>query len=279
MEQCVEIGRPALAVKVYSEMQRAGIHPSAVTYGFYNKAIMEGKWPSTKRRWNVLRIVVYACFYLREMSQKSEKEGRKGSIISLDEAQANFRLLRRSSSSEVSINALDVGVETIEDPPQRRDSMGRITRGSVYRLTSFSSGHTQSDYAVRGDSFYIADKSPLLQSRDSPIDSGWGLQSFLGRTPTTRQTEKAYRRSTTRDADGALLEVWLCSCSQCPECHSLLYDEEIMVSWSEGSAEEYNISCPYCNNSLVPSLTVTSRKVELVDKRVGEREVLRKGEE
>ena len=38
MEQCVKIGRPALAVKVYNEMAKAGIQPNAVTYGFYNKA-------------------------------------------------------------------------------------------------------------------------------------------------------------------------------------------------------------------------------------------------
>ena len=37
MEQCVKIGRPALAVKVYNEMVKAGIQPNAVTYGFYNK--------------------------------------------------------------------------------------------------------------------------------------------------------------------------------------------------------------------------------------------------
>ena len=37
MEQCVKIGRPALAVKVYNEMVKAGVQPNAVTYGFYNK--------------------------------------------------------------------------------------------------------------------------------------------------------------------------------------------------------------------------------------------------
>ena len=37
MEQCVKIGRPALAVKVYNEMVKAGIQPNAITYGFYNK--------------------------------------------------------------------------------------------------------------------------------------------------------------------------------------------------------------------------------------------------
>ena len=44
MEQCVKIGRPALAVKVYNEMVKAGIQPNAVTYGFYNKVrVTEGR--------------------------------------------------------------------------------------------------------------------------------------------------------------------------------------------------------------------------------------------
>ena len=43
MEQCVKLGRPALAVRVYHEMIKAGLQPSAVTYGFYNKAVIEGR--------------------------------------------------------------------------------------------------------------------------------------------------------------------------------------------------------------------------------------------
>ena len=48
MEQCVKLGWPTLAVRVYHEMIKAGIQPNAVTYGFYNKAVIEGKWPSKK---------------------------------------------------------------------------------------------------------------------------------------------------------------------------------------------------------------------------------------
>lgn len=260
MEQCVEIGRPALAVKVYSEMQKAGIHPSAVTYGFYNKAIMEGRWPSTKRRWNVLRIVIFACLHLRELGQKVVTEGQHKNISS-EETKANFRLLHRSSSfnsSEMTVNALDVGLDE-SHLMERRDSMGRLTRGSVYRLTSRTSTQTQSDYAVRGDSFYIADKSPLLQCQAEPIRERWMLGGRTG--STIHSSEQSYRKGQPHTGDGARVEVCLSSCSQCTSCQCLLYDEEIMVCWSEGSAEEYNISCPYCNNSLVPSLTVVIRKV------------------
>lgn len=251
MEQCVHMGRPALAVKVYSEMRKAGIHPSAVTYGFYNKAIMEGKWPSTKRRWNVLKIVFGACFFLRELHKRASKE--RGSFLSLEETQANFRLLQ-PSSSELSVSALDVAVDDL--PSQSRG--GLLSIGSVYRLSSPSSEQCKGDYAVRGDSFYIADKSPLLRSHDQPIKTGFGF----GRTSSTSTVgNRMYRRMSTRSVDGASIEVCLCSCSQCPNCQSLIYDEEIMICWSEGSAAEYNINCPYCNKSLVPSLNVHIRKV------------------
>ena len=33
------LGRPALAVKVYNEMAKAGIQPNAVTYGFYKQGL------------------------------------------------------------------------------------------------------------------------------------------------------------------------------------------------------------------------------------------------
>jgi pentatricopeptide repeat protein len=256
MEQCVQIGRPALAVKVYTEMRKAGVHPSAVTYGFYNKAIMEGIWPSTKRRWNVLKIVLFACFYLRKLQRDSTNKKDKGTFITTEETQVSFQLLRRPSETDIS--ALDMAVSD-DDIGQRRGSMGRISRESVYRTASVKR-EQQGDYAVRGDSFYITDKAPLLRSPVKRV--GWNL----GRHFSTRRSVKdSYHRTSARGSDGASVEVCLCSCSQCPNCQSLIYDEEIMVSWSEGSAAEYNISCPYCYKSLVPSLTIIIRKILPVD--------------
>ena len=261
MEQCVQLGRPALAVKVYSEIRKAGIHPSAVTYGFYNKALLEGKWPSVKRRWNVLKIVFYACFYLRHLQQQSLIDGRKMTIVSVEEKEANFHLLRHSISqgSDYSINALDVGVEGIEEPafmnPESRKIYGRLSRGSVYRLSSLSTKQNSGDYAFRGDSFYIADKSPLWKTQEEPVQSGQGLL-----LPFQNPSQGVLHMQTHNREDGACVKVGLYSCSQCPSCSNVIYDEEIMVCWSE-EAEEYNITCPYCNKSCVPSLTVNITKV------------------
>lgn len=56
------------------------------------------------------------------------------------------------------------------------------------------------------------------------------------------------------------LNVELSSCTQCPTCHSLLYDEQIMSGWN-GDEANYKTTCPYCTSQLVASLTVTIRQV------------------
>lgn len=51
-------------------------------------------------------------------------------------------------------------------------------------------------------------------------------------------------------------DIILTTCSQCHNCSSLLYDEEIMSNWS---AEDSNLNtvCQCCNKPTVPLLTVT----------------------
>ena len=46
--------------QVLFEMKRCGITPNAITYGFYNKAVLEAQWPSnvsnsSQLMWNKLR--------------------------------------------------------------------------------------------------------------------------------------------------------------------------------------------------------------------------------
>lgn len=51
------------------------------------------------------------------------------------------------------------------------------------------------------------------------------------------------------------VEVTMCSCTRCPHCQALVYDEEIMTGWT---ADESNLNsvCPFCNNPFVPLLTI-----------------------
>uniref|UniRef100_A0A668AMV6 DENN domain containing 4A n=1 Tax=Myripristis murdjan TaxID=586833 RepID=A0A668AMV6_9TELE len=62
MQLCGQYGQPVLAVRVLFEMKKAGVHPNAITYGYYNKAVLESTWPSSTRGgyflWMKLRNVV-----------------------------------------------------------------------------------------------------------------------------------------------------------------------------------------------------------------------------
>uniref|UniRef100_A0A671YYK6 DENN domain containing 4C n=1 Tax=Sparus aurata TaxID=8175 RepID=A0A671YYK6_SPAAU len=62
MQLCGLWGLPVMAVRVLVEMKKAGVHPNAITYGYYNKAVLEGPWPSRNRSglfmWTKLRNVL-----------------------------------------------------------------------------------------------------------------------------------------------------------------------------------------------------------------------------
>ena len=140
----MKLHRPALAVRVYHEMIRAGIQPNAVTYSFYNSAVLEGEWPSSRRKWKILITVVCVCLYLKNLKNKSENQ----SVLSNRFDEVDFSLITRkgSSSSRKSINALDVvGVaegagkfEEDEGVTLKRNALSH--KGSAYRLTSMATG-------------------------------------------------------------------------------------------------------------------------------------------
>ncbi|XP_019719189.1 DENN domain-containing protein 4B isoform X2 [Hippocampus comes] len=70
MQLCGQYGQPVLAVRVLLEMKKAGITPNTITYGYYNKAVLESKWPSTNQGgrllWAKLRNVVLAVALFRQ---------------------------------------------------------------------------------------------------------------------------------------------------------------------------------------------------------------------
>lgn len=87
--------QPALAVKVFLDMQRHQVRLNAITYGYYNKAVLEGNWPGTGTggneddeesggspfgrallKWAKLRNTVRVVFHLSRahINKRSSKE-------------------------------------------------------------------------------------------------------------------------------------------------------------------------------------------------------------
>lgn len=95
MQLCGIHNLPILAVRLYYLMKRSGIQPNAVTYGLYNRCVLEAQWPSdtgtaSKLRWNRLKNVILGVSQFRRALQNSSKK----------------------SASEQNLNALDANDAT-----------------------------------------------------------------------------------------------------------------------------------------------------------------------
>lgn len=71
MQLCGLNNLPILAVRLYYLMKRSGVQPNALTYGFYNRCMLDAQWPSdavsnaSRLRWNRLKNVVMGVALLR----------------------------------------------------------------------------------------------------------------------------------------------------------------------------------------------------------------------
>ena len=67
---CGIYSEPVLAVKVLFEMKANNVTPNAITYGYYNKAVLESKWPTgdttATLMWNKLRNVIAGVAQFRQ---------------------------------------------------------------------------------------------------------------------------------------------------------------------------------------------------------------------
>uniref|UniRef100_UPI0037E79AB4 DENN domain-containing protein 4C isoform X2 n=1 Tax=Semicossyphus pulcher TaxID=241346 RepID=UPI0037E79AB4 len=79
MQLCGVWGLPVMAVRVLVEMKKAGVQPNAITYGYYNKAVLESPWPSRNRSglfmWTKLRNVLRGVAQFKQaLDRTSTKE-------------------------------------------------------------------------------------------------------------------------------------------------------------------------------------------------------------
>ncbi|XP_016060974.1 PREDICTED: DENN domain-containing protein 4C isoform X2 [Miniopterus natalensis] len=84
MQLCGLWGHPVLAVRVLFEMKTANIKPNAITYGYYNKVVLESPWPSSTRSgiflWTKVRNVVHGLAQFRQPLKKTVQKSQVSSI-------------------------------------------------------------------------------------------------------------------------------------------------------------------------------------------------------
>ncbi|KAF7224374.1 transcript variant X1 [Nothobranchius furzeri] len=80
LQLCGQFSQPVMAVRVLFEMKKAGVQPNAITYGYYNKAVLESTWPSTTRGgyflWGKLRNVILGVLQFKQAGRKLQTPHR-----------------------------------------------------------------------------------------------------------------------------------------------------------------------------------------------------------
>ncbi|XP_066576519.1 DENN domain-containing protein 4C [Amia ocellicauda] len=80
MQLCGIWSMPVMAVRVHFEMRKAGVRPNAITYGYYNKAVLESPWPSQNRSghfmWTKVRNVVRGVVQFKQALRKTSPSKR-----------------------------------------------------------------------------------------------------------------------------------------------------------------------------------------------------------
>uniref|UniRef100_A0A8C2JVP5 DENN/MADD domain containing 4C n=1 Tax=Cyprinus carpio TaxID=7962 RepID=A0A8C2JVP5_CYPCA len=79
MQLCGLWEMPVMAVRVLMEMKKAGVEPNAITYGYYNKAVLESPWPSRNRSglfmWTKMRNLVRGVVQFKQALRGTALKG------------------------------------------------------------------------------------------------------------------------------------------------------------------------------------------------------------
>lgn len=75
MQLCGIHNLPVLAVRLHYLMKRSGVQANALTYGFYNRCVLESQWPSdsttlSQIRWNRIKNVVLGAAQFRRAGKR-----------------------------------------------------------------------------------------------------------------------------------------------------------------------------------------------------------------
>uniref|UniRef100_A0AAX7VQ42 UDENN domain-containing protein n=1 Tax=Astatotilapia calliptera TaxID=8154 RepID=A0AAX7VQ42_ASTCA len=148
MQLCGQYGQPVLAVRVLFEMKKAGVHPNAITYGYYNKAVLESTWPSSTRGgyflWMKLRNVILGVAQFKRALRRHAPLTQSPLSGNCD------RLLRRHKSTleEVVGSASSGSALDWQGVKSRRlsgDTVGSSGSGTTVLGLGMSQGETDPD--------------------------------------------------------------------------------------------------------------------------------------
>lgn len=176
MQLCGIYNLPVLAVRLYYLMKRSGAQPNALTYGFYNRCVLEAQWPTdtttaSRMRWNRLKNVIVGAALFRR---------------------AGTRHTMTKKPSDQNLNCLD--------------SVDRASHTSLDQINAApaESSYSFLDFAafdkLRGRLGSIVRQTGPQESSDLVSSAGLLISSEATSTPTQETKEsKQFQSSSPRD--------------------------------------------------------------------------------
>uniref|UniRef100_A0A672JFW9 DENN/MADD domain containing 4C n=1 Tax=Salarias fasciatus TaxID=181472 RepID=A0A672JFW9_SALFA len=217
MQLCGVWGLPVMAVRVLVEMKKAGVHPNAITYGYYNKAVLESPWPSRNRSglfmWTKLRNV------LRGVAQFKQKKLLHKTILNSTSAfsfclthyypYSFFRIpfcTILSPGGDIS-GSVDSAVAVVE-PKSPVEALGHVpSPGKLFRSVSTNDSVSLSDESAPQLPGGAVGRSQQQQQRQKAFSER--SCSFSAETRAGMLSEKVDHMASQMGADARILEAAL----------------------------------------------------------------------
>lgn len=149
MQLCGMYNLPILAVRLHYLMKRSGIQPNALTYGFYNRCVLESEWPSenaisSQLRWSRLRNVVLGAGRFRRAGKKYATRRRlsishENNVSTLETTDGTSRTSLDSGNSGAIVEPQQNGSTAPLDFAafdRMRDRIGSIVKASLPQDTA-----------------------------------------------------------------------------------------------------------------------------------------------
>uniref|UniRef100_A0A8C2ALW7 DENN/MADD domain containing 4C n=1 Tax=Cyprinus carpio TaxID=7962 RepID=A0A8C2ALW7_CYPCA len=165
MQLCGLWEMPVMAVRVLMEMKKAGVEPNAITYGYYNKAVLESPWPSRNRSglfmWTKMRNLVRGVVQFKQALRGTALKGGPSLITT---GLSSFLPMLMHLKSGVCTTKLFIPRKKSEDLalPVEDDSV--IT---VSQLSQAGQQQRMKAFVERSCSFSAESKAGMLQKKGS----------------------------------------------------------------------------------------------------------------
>uniref|UniRef100_A0A182IYU6 UDENN domain-containing protein n=1 Tax=Anopheles atroparvus TaxID=41427 RepID=A0A182IYU6_ANOAO len=188
MQLCGMHNLPVLAVRLHYLMKRSGIQPNALTYGVYNRCVLEAQWPSdsilsSQMRWNRLRNIVMGAAHFKRAGKKFA-ERRQRSLSQDNNLIGTLGGGALESVDGTSRTSLDSGYSQAEQPSTNItmdftafDKLrGRL--GAIVRQTT-SPHHQKSTDVMSSAGLLISGEGTHHQNLKCTVDTNEGKGSYI----------------------------------------------------------------------------------------------------